>query len=176
MASSLQEQLLKAGLVSEADLNRSKKQEHKSRKRSGRKRAASAASVDVNRRREEQHERDKALNEARERERREKELRSQVRELVLSSSMNAQNADVPYNLVKNGRIRRIYVTPEQRDGLAAGSLAVTSARGRHHVVPAEIGQRIQALLPEYFVYHVLPQSSAADDEYAEFKVPDDLTW
>ena len=176
MASSLQEQLLKSGLVSEAELNRSKKQQHKTRKRAGGKRRPCAASAEATRRREEKKGRDKALNEAREKERHEKELRAQVRELIVESSMNQDKADVPYNVVKNGRIRRIYVTAEQRDGLSAGALAITSARGRHHVVPADIGERIHALLPEYFVYHVSPRSTAEDDEYAQYKVPDDLTW
>ena len=180
MANSLQEQLLKAGLVTEADLNRSKKKEHKARKRSGGKRANNQLRAEVDRARDQKAERDKALNDAREAERRERELRTQVRELILSQSLNEEKSDVAYNMVKNGRIRRIYVTAAQRDGLANGTFAVTSARGRHHVVPNEVAMRIRELLPQYFVFHVNDVDSASDepidDEYAQFKVPDDLTW
>ncbi len=176
MANSLQDQLLKAGLVSEAQVNRSNKQEHKSRKRGSGKRTGSEARAEARRRAQEKADKDRALNDGLEAERREKALRLQVRELILSSSQNDDKADTPYNVVKNGRIRRIYVTAQQREGLAAGRLAVSSARGRHHVISAEVCERVRALLPDYFVYHVTPEAPKENDEYAEYQVPDDLTW
>ncbi len=180
MANSLQEQLLKAGLVSEAQLNRSKKQEHRSKKRSGKRNQPSDARVQAKQQRQHKAEQDRALNAKREAEQKQKELRLQVRELVLSNAQSLEGADVPYNVVKKGRIRRIYVTADQRTQLADGKLAVTTAKGRHHVIPLGTAQRIRELLPEYFVFVASADEAAEpaseDDPYAEFKVPDDLMW
>lgn len=180
MANSLQEQLLKAGLVSEAQLNRSKKQDHRSKKRSGKRNAASDTRAEAERQRQRKAEQDRALNAKKEAQSRHKELRLQIRELVLSNAQSLEGADVPYNVVKNGRIRRIYVTAEQRSKLAAGSLAVTTAKGRHQVIPVQTAQRIHELMPEYFVFTAAADADqdgpAEDDPYAGFKVPDDLMW
>lgn len=181
MANSLQEQLLKAGLVSEAQLNRSKKQEHRSKKKRGGGRGQpSASSTQAQKDAQRKGEQDRALNAKKEAERKANELRLQIRELVLSNAQSREGADVPYHVVRKGRIRKIYVTAAQRDQLAAGTLAVTTARGRHHVIPLQTAQRVAELMPEYFVYIAAsdePSSQpAADDPYAEYTVPDDLMW
>jgi len=179
MANSLQDQLLKAGLVSEAQLNSSKKQEHRSKKRSGSRKKPGAGSAEVAQRQQRKADQDKALNAKKERERQANELRLQIRELVLSNAESLAGADVPYNVVRKGRIRRIYVTGAQRDQLVAGTLAVTTAKGRHHLVPIKTADRIAELMPEYFVFRAGAEDTpppGEDDPYAEFKVPDDLMW
>ena len=180
MANSLQEQLLKAGLVSEAQLNRSKKQDHRAKKRSGKRSQGSEVRSQAERQRQLKAEQDKALNAKKEAQQRQRELRLQIRELVLSNAQPLEGVEVPYNVVKNGKIRRIYVTAAQRTQLAAGTLAVTTAKGRHHVIPRDTAQRIHDIMPEYFVFTAQPQdddaANDADDPYARFKVPDDLMW
>jgi uncharacterized protein YaiL (DUF2058 family) len=177
MANSLQDQLLKAGLVSEDQARKTRQGKRKDRK-SGKPKDDGARRAAAQRRTE-REERDRALNAKREVERREKELRQQIRDLVLEASLNRENAEVPYNVVHGSTVRRMYVTAEQRDALAAGTLAVATARGRHHVIPAQLAERILALLPDYFVYRQEPSAPAApeqDDPYAAYQVPDDLMW
>jgi len=181
MANSLQDQLLKSGLVSEDQVRNTRQGKRKQRK-SGAPRDDEVRQAAA-KRRAEQAERDRALNEKREAERREKELRVQIRDLVLGASLNRDDADVPYNVLHGSTARRIHVTAEQRAGLAAGVLSVATARGRHHVIPSETAERIQALMPGYFVFRQDPsadaepaQASDEDDPYAAFKVPDDLMW
>ena len=179
MANSLQDQLLKAGLATEEQARKSRQGKRKQRK-SGQPRDDEARQAAA-KRRAEQAERDRQLNEKREAERREKELRVQIRDLVLGASLNRDDADVPYNVLHGNTARRIHVTAEQRDGLAAGVLAVATARGRHHVIPAEVADRIAALMPDYFVFRQDPSAKRdpepdADDPYAAYEVPDDLMW
>lgn len=182
MANSLQEQLLKAGLVSEDQLKRSNKKEHRARKRGSGGKAGKQARAAVAERQRQKADQDRELNARREAKQKEQELRAQIRDLVLSSALPAkEGADVPYNLVKNGRIRRIYITAEQREGIVSGSLAVATARGRHHVIPVAVADRITALLPSYTVFRTdedTPAEAApdADDPYASYVIPDDLTW
>ncbi len=178
MASSLQEQLLKAGLVTE-DQARNTRQSRRKDRKAGKSRDDAGARAAA-KRRQEQAERDRALNAKREAEREEKALRARIRDMVLEASLNADGADVPYNVLHGAKVRRIYVTAEQRDALVAGTLAVATARGRHHVIPVETAERIAALMPEYFVHRAGPDDTAdtppEDDPYAAYKVPDDLTW
>ncbi len=178
MASSLQEQLLKAGLVSEEQARNTRQSRRKDRK-AGKPRdeAARRAAAKA---REEQARRDRELNAKKEAQREEKELRARIRDMVLEASLNREDADVAYNVLHGSKVRRLYVTAEQRKALVAGTLAVATARGRHHVIPAETAQRITALMPEYFV-HVAGAPEQADgtgedDPYAAYPVPDDLTW
>ncbi len=176
MANSLQEQLLKAGLVTEEQARKSRQTKRKDRKRG--KPRDDAAQRAATKRRQEHSERDRDLNAKLEAERKEKELRRQIRDLVLEASLNDESADVPYNVLHGTKVRRIHVTGAQRDALIAGTLAVATAKGRHHVIPAELAERIAAMLPEYYVHRAVPvgEDAAADDPYAEYRVPDDLRW
>lgn len=179
MANSLQEQLLKAGLVTERQARDTRQTQRKDRK-SGKPRD-DAGQRAAAKRRQEQLDRDRALNDKKEAERRERELRMQIRDMVLAASLNQDDADVPYNVLHGSKVRRIYVTQEQRDGLVAGTCAVATARGRHHVIPAEVARKIAAMMPAYFVYNAAAGAAGdaevrADDPYAEYKVPDDLMW
>lgn len=179
MANSLQEQLLKAGLVTERQARDTRQTQRKDRK-SGKPRD-DADQRAAAKRRQEQAERDRALNDKKEAERRERELRVQIRDMVLAASLNQDKADVPYNVLHGSKLRRIYVTPEQRDGLVAGTLAVATARGRHHVIPSAVAEKIVAIMPGYFVYNAAASAAgdgdaSADDPYADYKVPDDLMW
>ena len=178
MANSLQDQLLKAGLVSREKLNDSRQQVKRKRKRSGGKTTTEPVTTAADKRRQEQHQRDKRLNAEREQQRKDQEQRLRIRELVLANSLNVTDADQLYNVVRDGRIRRLYVTAEQRRQLSKGQLAVTIAKGRNHIVSLQVAEKIRALLPGYFV-NLGSESNATDEaegDYAEFKVPDDLMW
>ena len=178
MANSLQDQLVKAGLATADQARTTRKSKRKDRK-SGKAREDGARRA-AERRRAEQAAKDRELNAKREAEREEKELRSRIRDRVLGASLNQDGADVPYNVLHGTKVRRIHVTAEQRDGLVAGSLAVATARGRHHVIPAAVADEIRALMPDYFVHRQEPKADVGeanpDDPYAGYEVPDDLTW
>jgi len=134
MSNSLQDQLLKAGLISREQLHDSRQRSKRKRKSGMAKTAPEAKASAADKRRQEQLKRDRKLNAERERQRRDQELRLRIRELVLANSLNVADADQLYNVVRGGRIRRVYVTGEQRRKLSDGQLAVTIAKGRNHIV------------------------------------------
>jgi len=178
MSNSLQDQLLKAGLVSREQLNDSRRRKKRKRKQSAGKSSPQPSPSAADKRRQEQRLRDKRLNAERERRRQDQEKRLRIRELVLANSLNVAEADQIYNVVRGERIRRLYVTAEQRRKLSDGQLAVTIAKGRNHIVAPAVAEKIRAILPDYFVYLSSESASAneAEGDYAEFKVPDDLIW
>ena len=180
MANSLQDQLLKAGLAT-ADQVRSTRSGKRKNRKAGKPRDDSAQRQAAQRQAA-QLERDRALNAKREADRLNKETRLRIREMVLAASPKAEGADIPYNVMHGSKVRRIYMTSEQRDGLGAGKFAVATAKGRHHIVTMELADEITKMMPDYFVYRPKvgdepdTQADQEADPYADYKVPDDLMW
>ena len=179
MADSLQEQLVKAGLASADQARKSRTGKRKDRKQ-GRPEDDRARRAAEQRRRE-QADRDRVLNEKRAAALKEKETRQRIRDIVLAASLNDDGADVSYNVLHGTKVRKIYVTEPQRAGLSAGTLAVATARGRHHVIALDVADQIAELMPGYYIFRADAEAPAAstsddDDPYAEYKIPDDLTW
>jgi uncharacterized protein YaiL (DUF2058 family) len=180
MANSLQDQLLKAGLATSDQVRGTRSNKRKQRKAG--KPQDDSVQREAAKRVAAQAERDRALNAKREADRMNKETRLRIRELVLAASTAVEGADIPYNVLHGNKVRRIYVNAAQRDGLGAGTFAVATAKGRHHVVTMELADEITALMPDYFVYRPKigvdsdATTDAENDPYADFKVPDDLMW
>ena len=129
---SLQEQLLKAGLVSAGDL---KKQEQEARKRFHEsKKDKAIATAKANRKAEEQRhleqelarkrDHDRQLNREREAQKKLREERARARQLIASHRLNDSAADIPYNFMDGSYIRFVRVTPQQQIQLAKGRLGI----------------------------------------------------
>ena len=129
---SLQEQLLKAGLVSAGDL---KKQEQEARKRLHEsKKDKAVATAEANRKAEEQRhleqelarkrDHDRQLNREREAQKKLREERARARQLIASHRLNDSAADIPYNFMDGSYIRFVRVTPQQQSQLAKGRLGI----------------------------------------------------
>ncbi|MFT5446424.1 MAG: hypothetical protein ACI9DC_001591 [Gammaproteobacteria bacterium] len=181
MANSIQDQLLKAGLATQDQVRSTRTGKRKQRK-AGKPRDDSVQRQAAQRQTA-QAERDRALNAKREADRVNKETRLRIREMVLAASakVKPEAAEIPYNVLHGSKLRRIYVTAEQRDGLGCGKLAIATAKGRHHVVSMELAAEITQLMPDYFVYRPKLEDDVAkvadeSDPYADYKVPDDLMW
>ena len=85
--------------------------------------------------------------------------------------------DVPFHFTRDDRIKRLYVSEDQRRRLSDGELAIVGFRGRHHLVPRRAGERIRELRPEVFVFVVTGGSDAdATEGYEGYEVPDGLVW
>lgn len=109
---------------------------------------------------------------------RRREARLKLHTLLQSASMNVPTAELPRHFEHAGKIRRIYVTPEQLKALNAGDLAVVSAGGRYHLVSLEHAEQARAHMPECIALKVDPNAGEGGEDYADprFAVPDDLVW
>ncbi|MFN7781970.1 MAG: DUF2058 family protein [Lysobacterales bacterium] len=109
---------------------------------------------------------------------RRREARQRLFELMQKASLNAANAELPRHFEHAGKIRRVYVTPEQLKALNAGELAVVSAGGRYHLVTLAHADEARALLPDCVALQVDPHAVEGGDDYSDprFAVPDDLVW
>jgi uncharacterized protein YaiL (DUF2058 family) len=175
MGSSLQEQLLKAGLVNKTKVQQAKKQTRKKKQSKAAVAEDSTARL-VARAQEEKAAKDRELNRAMEAKKAARARKLLLKQHVEKCMLNAPKAEDAYNFVHGGSVKRLYVTQKQREQLGAGQLAIVGVAERYYLIDAEESLKIQAMAPDTFVYKALDEKPDEDDPYADFQVPDDLMW
>ncbi|QIK38158.1 DUF2058 domain-containing protein [Caldichromatium japonicum] len=181
MANSLQEQLLKAGLVSEQRLKETRAVKRKERKQGkpgsaddGRDARAAAQRVYA-----EKVARDRELNRQRQEAAARRAAEHEIRQLIHTHRIVRANADIAYHFRDGDLLKRLYVNKEQQAKLVAGQLAIVRQDTFYELVPVEIAERLLARDPGLILVFNRDQGSAApdpDDPYAAYLVPDDLMW
>jgi uncharacterized protein YaiL (DUF2058 family) len=190
MSDALRQQLLKAGLVDESKLKDAEQEKRRTRtkkirkaKHSGKDAARAAAKAESSTRdaaeaaRRAKAERDRDLERARRLKEERRALKDQVAQIVdVRKQPRGKDAEVAYNFVDGKKVKRIYVTPAQREGLVAGRLEIVRAGKGHELVEAEVAGKLRTLDPQVVVPR--PERSFEDEEaaYADHPIPDDLDW
>ena len=165
----LQEQMLKAGLVSSKKMAKVQRTAKKSRVQAREAREA------VEENKKAQLERDKQLSEQQKQAVLAKEYKAQVKQLI---EMNR------FNFTDNNLIKKIMVDKPTQTQLINGRLAIArlavdnKPEGEYAIIPAVVAEKIAQRDASSIVLHsALSQDEQdEDDPYADFKVPDDLMW
>ena len=108
---SLQEQMLKAGLVNEKKLKKAKKGSKKSRD------LAREVKASVESSKQAQVERAQELNDVKKQEVLSKEMKAQVKQLVEMNKLDLSRADIKYNFTDGNLIHYVYVDEASRKQL-----------------------------------------------------------
>lgn len=181
MGNSLQDELLKAGLIDRKKIDQANRQKRSDRRRkpSGKK-APPARPVDpeVQRQREEKAARDRELNQQREEVRRQREVNAQVRQLVSQHRHPRieRDDDIPFHFENKGKIKRLFVSPETHRMITERRLVIVNDNGQFELVPPPIAEKIRQRNPSLVIDLPEDTAPAEDDPYADYKVPDDLMW
>jgi uncharacterized protein len=178
---SLRDQLLKAGLVTEQQVEDVERQKNRQQFRAPRSRKnpppPSPQQIAAQKAAAEKSARDAELNRKKQEKADRKARFAQIRQLVEQNHVQRVETDDYYNFVDGKNIRRVSVTPELRARLIAGSLAIVRNEGRYAFVPAAIADDIRARVERAVIHHNRPGSEQkADDPYKDYVVPDDLMW
>jgi uncharacterized protein YaiL (DUF2058 family) len=179
LANSLQEQLLKAGLVDEKRANKAKKAKQRKEKEQRHKKhkVEDESSRLARQAKARDTQRDRELNRKMAEETRQKELAAQVRQLIEANRMETEDGDIAYHFTDAGKVRTLYVTDKLQGQLGRGTLVIAKLAGSYQLVPAEIAEKIAQRDPASVIQqHNQKTEEDEDDPYAEFKVPDDLMW
>lgn len=118
----------------------------------------------------EKEERAAAEREAQERARERRERKAKLNLLLQGKTLNDAAAEVQRHFEHKGRIRHLYVTPEQLRRLNAGELGIVQLAGRYLLVEKAIAEQARDISGESLVLLVDPNAPAEDD------VPADLVW
>ncbi|ACL73578.1 conserved hypothetical protein [Thioalkalivibrio sulfidiphilus HL-EbGr7] len=181
MANSLQEQLLRAGLVDEKKLRQARqgnKQDKKQKAPKGARNSQQTSEAELARR--QQAERSRELNRQREVEAARKAREAQLRQIIEANRLPRREADVTYHFEHDGKVRRIHVTRDQQARLGLGQLGIVTLAGGYELLPLEAIEKVRERDPAAVILidatDDKSQTPDADDPYAAYQVPDDLMW
>jgi len=174
----LQEQMLKAGLVSSKKMAKVQRTAKKSRVQAREAREA----VEVNK--QAQIERDKELSEQQKQATLAKEYKAQIKQLIEMNRVVVARGDIGFNFTDNNLIKKIYVDKTTQAQLINGRLAIArlvAKAGReseYAIIPAVVANKIMQRDASYIVLssELTQEAKDEDDPYADFVVPDDLMW
>lgn len=206
MSSSFADQLLKAGLVNQEDISKAeeeKKQRAAKRKaqRAAKANAATAAKQGGKRPAKKPKPAPKSdgtvansaaskmlgttkdIAEAQQKKKQQQEfaeqrrvMNIQINELLKDQPIEEPSGDTKFSYVYDGKVRSIYVSEEQQKKLSAADVALTVVKAKTKIIPIALVEPLQKIDPKRFIHIVKDDKPAADDPYAGFEVPDDITW
>ena len=179
---SLQEQLLKAGLVKKSKVSEVAREQHKAKHA----KAASGPSeiqLEAERARLEKVERDRALEAERKAQARAAELRAQARQIINDRKV-PRSGESEYRFVVDGSIRTLLVNDDLRKKLSSGVLVIARIDDRFELLPRVAADKVRERDAAMIVLDhgqdtgSEPETATSEDDayYAQFKVPDDLMW
>ncbi|MBT0352091.1 DUF2058 domain-containing protein [Morganella morganii subsp. morganii] len=174
----LQEQMLKAGLVTSKKMDKVRRTAKKSRVQAREAREA------VEENKKAQLERDKQLSEQQKQAVLSREYKAQVKQLIEMNRIIISKGSIDFNFTDNNVIKSIAVDKTTQSQLISGRLAIArlstenSAVSEYAIIPAVVADKITQRDAESIVLNnALAQDEAdEDDPYADFKIPDDLMW
>ena len=174
----LQEQMLKAGLVSSKKMAKVQRTAKKSRVQAREAREA------VEENKKAQLERDKQLSEQQKQAVLAKEFRAQVKQLIEMNRITLANGNITFNFTDGNLIKKIEVDKQTQTQLINGRLAIArlviNAKGDcdYAIIPAVVADKIAQRDADSIVLNsaLSQEEQDEDDPYADFKIPDDLMW
>jgi uncharacterized protein YaiL (DUF2058 family) len=180
VAISLQDQLLKAGLVDTRKVSKANKEKHKQEQMQRKHKIETVDETKVNAQQalQEKAERARQLNFERDEQLRHKAIIAQIKQLIEVSRVSRDRAEIAYNFTDGTKIKKILVTDSMLNQLSNGRLAIVKFDEQYSVVPKSVAEKIKLRDESYVVVSNVLQPTAddADDPYAEYKIPDDLMW
>ncbi|TKU19987.1 DUF2058 domain-containing protein [Citrobacter sp. wls827] len=174
----LQEQMLKAGLVSSKKMAKVQRTAKKSRVQAREAREA------VEENKKAQIERDKQLSDQQKQATLSKEYKAQIKQLIEMNKITISKGDIGYNFTDNNLIKKIYVDKVTQTQLIKGRLAIarltaeSERDSEYAIIPAIVADKIAQRDDSYIVLNceLSQEAKDEDDPYADFVVPDDLMW
>jgi hypothetical protein len=110
----------------------------------------------------ERNERLEAERQQRELAARRKAVRGQIQTLINENTQNIADAEIRYNFVVGDNIKYVYVTEAQQTQLANGELALTFLEGKRCIIPLETAQAITALDPDKIIIINQPETESPE--------------
>ena len=178
MRNSLQDQLLKAGLVDKNKANKASKEKRKKTRQQHSGKASSSVSAEERQRQLEAAARDRELNQRRDEARKQREIAAQIKQLVENHRHPRSNGedDKPFYFDNKGKVKQMYVSAETHKMITSRKLTIVNCNGVFELVPTDIAEKIRQRNPSLVIDLPEDQPASENDPYAEFQVPDDLMW
>jgi len=177
--SSLQDQLLKAGLVSKNKATQAKSAKRKQAKIN---RKHKIETVDEDKKAAEklmaeQAEKARQLNLQKNKLAEHNAIKAQIKQLIETNSQNRGKSQISFNFTDGDIIKKLEVSNEIHKHLTNGLLAIAKQAETYHLVPSKIADKIKQRSEDAIVPLNIEQDEILeDDPYADYQIPDDLMW
>ena len=144
MKLSLQEQLLKSGLVSAAKAKtiKSDKRKQTQQQRHNKVEVVDEAKELAQKAQAEKIERDRELNQLRQQQEEQKQLAAQIKQIIELNRLPRDAEGLAYNFTDNNKVKRLYVSDPVREKIVRGNLAIVRLENQYELVPADIAEKI----------------------------------
>lgn len=176
MGNSLLEQLKKSGLVDDKKANKAQKAKHKQARQQRQSKVIDDDKLQLQQQQAEKVKRDRELNRQRKEEADKKAIQAQIRQLIELNQLTDYDGDIAYNFTDNNLIKNIHLSEQAHKQLNRGLLAIVKLDGNYKLVPTAVAEKISQRDEAPIVQCNSPQHESEDNEYADYKVPDDLMW
>ena len=178
---SLQDQLLKSGLVTSAQVKTAKSDK---RKQTEQQRKNNLTVVDetkelVQKAQAENVERDRELNQLKKQQEEQKHLIAQVKQLIELNKQPKDADGLAYHFNDNNKVKTLYVSEGMREQIIRGRLAIVKLGESYEVVSSDVAQKISLRDAASVIVNNELCAGDADkneDPYADYQIPDDLMW
>lgn len=180
--SSLQEQLLKAGL---ADAKKAKAVNKEKRKQAKANKGHATSGVDEIKQAARQAAKDKAdrakvMNAERDAKASHKAINAQIAQLITTHQENRATGELSFNFTDGKKIKKLMVTARQQARLVSGLLKIVKHGDAYAMIPAPIADKIAQRDPSRVINCRSSNEPALTEEekdwYKDFEIPDDLDW
>ena len=181
MSVSLQDQLRKSGLIDDKKAKQLKRAKNKQEKlaRKTKNPAVDQHKLELDRARSEQIAKDRQLNLEKNKQSEKQALAAQIKQLIEMNTV-AKDGDQKFSFSDANVIKHIYVSQTQIEQLSRGTLAIVKQKdGQQHtyaLVPMSVAMKIEQRDTTVVVFQAEQNTADEDDPYADFQIPDDLTW
>ena len=181
MRSTLQDQLLKAGLIDEKAVKQAKKEKQSQQQKVAKNQRhieTDEAKLLAQKAMAEKHERDRLLNQQQNDQMVQRAITAQIRQLIETHRQPRGDSSVAYNFTDGKLIKKILVSQLLVDQIQRGQLAIVRLDDKYELIPARAAEKIRERDANCVVVCNAPQRHTANDgdPYADFQIPDDLMW
>lgn len=184
MALSLQEQLLNAGLADKKKAKQVRQQKHKQAKAQQRHKVVETnqEKLAVEQAIEAKKAKDRQLNQQAKHEAEKKAVQAQIIQMINLNKQPRKVGDIGCNFTDNMVIKRIYVDKRIHAQVTQGQLAIVKLNDSYELIPMPVADKIAERDESYVMYRadILPEEKAKNsqdqDWYADYEIPDDLSW
>ena len=181
---SLQDQLLKAGLADKSSAKQARAAKRKKQKLKNKNQALEVdeAKLAAEKAAEEKRVKDRELNEQQQKEREKRSVLAQIKQLI-EVNKQPRKGDTLLNFTHDNVVKRMYVSDDMHKQVTKGRLAVVLLNDAYELVPTPVADKIAQRDDAFVIYRADLDTKGADggeqdedDWYADYDIPDDLTW
>ena len=178
MSTSLKDQLLKAGLVKKKDTQKKPKKKRAPTAPKKARKKVSENTLRTQRAMLDKAKKDKKLNERKQAEAQKKARYAQIKQLVDASKLDRKEGEQSYSFTYKKKVKSIYVTAEQHKQLSRDQLAIILMDGElFEIVPNKVAEQIATRESHRVIKNPANDVTPNDDDpYADYQIPDDLSW